>query len=105
MRLALGEHVVVEGPVACDRVAYRNYCEPPISAKKVLGITGLQKLGNLPGVLQIDVQKGAGDAVDWRNGSLDKVFQVTGAVADHSELIEHYRACTEDVVVTYEHRT
>ena len=104
MRLALGEHVVVEGPVACDRVAYRYFCDPPISAEKVLGITGLDELGELPGVVQIDVHKAMGDPVDWRNGMLDKVFQVTGAVADHAELAEHYRACTEDVVVTYGHR-
>jgi biotin carboxylase len=104
MRLALGEHVVVERPVRCERVAYRYYREPPISAEKVLVIDGLEKLRELPGVVQIDVHKGAGDPVDWHNGSLDKVFQVTGAVADHAELAEHYRACTEDVVVTYEHQ-
>jgi biotin carboxylase len=105
MRLALGEHVVVGGPLACERVAYRYYCEAPMSAAKVLTVTGLDKLEKKPGVVQVDVHKGAGDPVDWRNGSLDKVFQVTGAVADHVELAEHYRACTEDVVVTYEHRS
>ena len=103
MRLALGEHVTVEGPVACDRVAYRYYCEPPIAAERVLGITGLEKLSELPGVLDIDVHKEVGDPVDWRNGSLDKVFQVTGTVADHAELAEHYRACTQDTYITYEY--
>jgi biotin carboxylase len=103
MRLALGEHIVVEGPVPCERVAYRYYCEPPMSAEKVLAVNGLEELRDLSGVLQIDVHKEDGDPVDWRNGSLDKVFQVTGAVADHAELAEHYRACTEDVVVTYQH--
>jgi hypothetical protein len=104
MRLALGEHVVVDGPLACERVGYRYYCEPPMSAERVLSVAGLDELREKPGVLQVDVHKGAGDPVDWRNGSLDKVFQVTGAVVDHTELAEHYRACTEDVVVTYEHR-
>lgn len=103
MRLGLGEHVVVEGPIKCDRVAYRFYCEPPMSAQKYLGSTGLEELSKLPGIVQIDLHKSSGDPVDWRNGSLDKIFQVTGAVADHAELAEHYRACTEDVVVTYEH--
>jgi biotin carboxylase len=105
MRLGLGEHVVVEGPIKCDRVAYRFYCEPPMSAQKYIGSTGLQELSKLPGVVQIDLHKSSGDTVDWRNGSLDKIFQVTGAVADHAELAEHYRACTEDVVVTYKHTT
>lgn len=104
MRLALGEHVVVEGPVRCDRIAYRFYREPPLSATKVLGISGLNHLGERPGVLQIDVHKEVGDPVDWRNGSLDKIFQVTGTVADYAELAEHYAACTADSFVTYEHQ-
>jgi len=105
MRLSLGEHVVIEGPVACQRVAYRYYCEPPLTATRYLGSTGLDELGTLPGIVQIDVHKQPGDAVDWHNGSLDKIFQVTGAVADHAELAEHYRACTELVVSRYEHRS
>lgn len=103
MRLGLGEHVVIEGPIKCDRVAYRFYCEPPMSAQRYVGSTGLEALSRLPGIVQIDLHKSSGDPVNWRNGSLDKIFQVTGAVADHAELAEHYRACTEDVVVTYEH--
>jgi argininosuccinate lyase len=104
MRLALGEHVVLDGPLTCDKVAYRFYREPPISAEKVISISGLEELRKRPGVVQLDVHKQAGDPVDWRSGSLDKIFQVTGAVADHAELAEHYRACAEDVVVTYQHR-
>lgn len=104
MRLALGEHVVVEGPVACERIAYRYYDEPPMSAEKVVAITGLDELRKLPGVVGVDVQKGPGDPVHWQNGSLDRVFQVTGTVATYRELAERYRACTEDVVVTYQHR-
>jgi biotin carboxylase len=104
LRLALGEHIVVNGPLDCQRVAYRFYCEPPMSAQKLLGFSGLQELRGAPGIVKIDVHKQIGDQVDWRNGSLDKIFQVTGVVADHAELAEHYRACTEDVKVTYELR-
>jgi len=104
MRLALGEHVVVEGPLACERIAYRYYDEPPISAEKVLAIMGLDELRALPGVVRADVQKGPGDPVDWQNGSLDKVFQVTGTVATYPELAERYRTFTETAVVTYQHR-
>jgi biotin carboxylase len=104
MRLALGEHLVLDGPVACERIAYRFYREPPVSATKVISIHGLSELGERPGVLQIDVHKEIGDSVDWRNGSLDKIFQVTGTVADYSELAEHYAACSADAYVTYEHQ-
>ncbi len=104
MRLALGEHVVVEGPLTCERIAYRYYDEPPVSAEKVVSITGLDELRALPGVVRVDVQKAPGDPVDWQNGSLDRVFQVTGTVATYPELAERYRAFTEAVVVTYQHR-
>ena len=103
MRLALGEQVVVDGPVPCDRIAYRFYREPPLSATSVVGISGLDHLRERPGVLQIDVQKEVGDPVDWRNGSLDRVFQVTGVVDDYAELADHYAACTVATDVTYEH--
>ena len=103
MQLALGEHVVLEGPVSCDRIAYRYYHEPPISARRVLAITGLGHLGERPGVLQIDVHKQVGDPVDWRSGSLDKVFQVTGTVGDYAELAEHYAVCAANSYVTYAH--
>jgi len=102
LRLTLGEEVVVNGPLHCDRVAYRFYCEPPMPAQRLLGFTGLEGLSHRPGVVKIDVHKQVGDQVDWRNGSLDKIFQVTGVVADHAELAEHYRACTEDVTITYD---
>ncbi|MGH9107210.1 MAG: ATP-grasp domain-containing protein [Acidimicrobiales bacterium] len=103
MRLALGEHVVVKGPVTCERVGYRYYREPPMSAEKVVAIEGLKELGERPGVVQVDAHKSPGDLVSWRNGSVDRVFQVTGAVAGYAELAEHYQACTHDVSVTYEH--
>ncbi len=103
MRLALGEHIVVEGPVPCERIAYRFYREPPLTAMKVTGITGLKQLGEKDGVRQIDVHKEVGDPVDWRNGSLDKVFQVTGTVTDYDELAAHYAACSDESYVLYEH--
>jgi biotin carboxylase len=102
LRLALGERIVVNGPLDCDRVAYRFYCEPPMLAQRLRGFTGLEELSRLPGVVKIDVHRQIGEQLDWRNGSLDKIFQVTGVVANHAELAEHYRACTEDVTVAYD---
>ena len=103
MRLALGEHVAVDGPVPCEQIAYRYYHEPPMSATKVLGISGLSALGELPGVLNVDVQKEVGDSLDWRNGSLDKIFQVTGAVTSYEELAQHHQLLVRDSYVSYEH--
>jgi biotin carboxylase len=104
MRHALGEHVVIEGPVPCARIAYRYICEPPTTALKVGAISRLNVLREHAGVLEIDTFKESGDPVDWRNGSLDRVFQVTGTVTGYDELAEHYRACSEDSFVTYEYQ-
>jgi hypothetical protein len=95
----------LDGPVPCERIAYRYYYEPPMSATKVLAISSLSGLGQLPGVRQIDVHKAVGDTVDWRNGSLDKVFQATGTVGSYAELTEHNAVCADDSYVTYEHAT
>ncbi len=103
MRLALGQPIDLEVPLHCDQIAYRYYAEPPMAATKVLSISGLSAVGELPGVRQVDVQKEIGDSVDWRNGSLDKIFQVTGTVSDYAELARHYAACTDASYVTYEY--
>lgn len=103
MRLALGERVVVDGPVPCERIAYRYYYEPPMSATKVVAIEGLSELGEMAGVRQVDVHKEVGDSLDWRNGSLDKIFQVTGAVETYDGLEAHFRAISDGSHVTYEH--
>jgi biotin carboxylase len=104
MRHALGEHVVVEGPVSSDRIAYRYIAQPPTTALRVGTISRLNELREHVGVLGIDVLKRVGDPVDWRNGGLDRVFQVTGTARDYIELAEHYRACSADSFVTYEHQ-
>jgi hypothetical protein len=104
MRHALGEHVVVEGPVPCDRIAYRYIGEPPMTALRVGTISRLNELRERAGVIEIDVFKRIGDPVDWRNGSLDRVFQVTGTASDYVELAEHYHACSADSFVTYEYQ-
>jgi predicted nucleic acid-binding Zn finger protein len=67
-------------------------------------IARLNELRQRVGVLGIDVLKEVGDPVDWRNGSLDRVFQVTGTARDYVELAEHYGACSAESFVTYEHR-
>jgi biotin carboxylase len=104
MRHALGEHVVVEGPVPSNKIAYRYIGEPPATALRIAMISRLNELRERVGVLGIDVLKEIGDPVDWRNGSLDRVFQVTGTANDYDELYEHYRACSADAFVTYEYQ-
>jgi hypothetical protein len=103
MRLALGEQVLLDGPLPCERIAFRYFCQPPTTALKVLTISRLSELRERAGVHDIDVLKEVANPVDWRNGSHDRVFQVTGTADDYRELAEQYRACSADSFVTYEH--
>jgi hypothetical protein len=103
MRLALGEQVCVDSPVPCDRIAFRYFCQPPTTALKVRTISRLNELRERAGMHDIDVLKEVANPVHWRNGSLDRVFQVTGTADDYVELAEQYRACSADSFVTYEH--
>ena len=86
-----------------QQIAYRYTHEPPMSATKVLAISGLSALGELPGVINVDVHKEVGDSLDWRNGPLDKIFQVTGAVTSYEELARHHELLVRDSYVSYEH--
>jgi biotin carboxylase len=86
LRVAVGEPAGLTGPVACDRVAYRFLVQPPVGARRVLGIAGLDRLAAMPGVADVSVHHPPGDAIDWREGSRSFVFTATGSVAGYEEL-------------------
>lgn len=102
MRVALGEPVVVDGPVPCSRVGWRFLFQPPTSAHRVVAIDGLDRLAELPGVNEIYVNRTPGDPVDWREGTRHYVYSVTGVSADYAELLEINRFLHEEVSVVYE---
>jgi biotin carboxylase len=102
MRVALGEPVVVDGPVPCSRVAWRFLFQPPTSAHRVVAIDGLDRLAELPGVNEIYVNRSPGDPVDWREGTRHYVYSVFGASADYDGLLEINRFLHEEVSIVYE---
>jgi biotin carboxylase len=102
MRAALGELVVFDAPPPCHQVGYRFLVQPPTSALRVLGISGLDRLAALPGVETVSLRHRPGDLVDWREGTRSYVFSAAGSVPDHVGLLAIDRFVQQDVVIDYE---
>ncbi|MGO9299187.1 MAG: ATP-grasp domain-containing protein [Acidimicrobiales bacterium] len=102
MRVALGETVVVDGPVPCTRVGWRFLFQPPTAARRVVSIEGLDRLAALPGVNEVFVNRSPGDPIDWREGTRHYIYSVHGVAADYDELLEIDRFIHEEVSIAYE---
>lgn len=86
MRLALGETIVVDGPLHFDHVAFLFYVQAPDEMHRIRSVDGLGELAEVPGVAEVVLNRGPGQAVDWREGNHGYVYSVLGTVADHDEL-------------------
>jgi biotin carboxylase len=102
VRMALGERVVLDDLIRCPRIGWRFFFQPPTTARRVVNITGLDRLANLPGVKLVYVHHGPGDPVDWREGTGQFIFEVSGVAQNYDEVFEVDRFLHEDVSVSYE---
>lgn len=101
LRLALGEFLQVEGPVATDRIGYRFFLQPPPVSATVAAITGMDTVSDYPGVDSITVHQGPGAILDWRDGSRNHIMAVVGFVDDYDELQAVNEMLYQEVTVTY----
>lgn len=86
LRIALGESVHYERPLTPERVGFLFYVHAPRWMRRVSAVEGLDRLGIEPDVTEIVLNRGPGQAVDWREGNHGHVFSVRGSVADHDAL-------------------
>ena len=86
LRLAVGDRVGLEGPVACSRIGYLLYVFPETDVEWIDSVEGLPKLRAIDGVEEIVLVRGPGKKIDWREGSEAHVFHLTGTTRDHDEL-------------------
>ncbi len=101
LRVALGEQVHEDGPVATHRIGYRFFLQPPAISATVASIEGVDKVSDHPAVDTISVHQGPGADLDWRDGSRTHILAVVGSAEDHEELQAVYRLLHEEVIVTY----
>lgn len=102
MRIALGEEIRYERPLAPERVGFLFYVHAPRSMRRVTAVDGLEQLCRDLCVTESILNRGPGQAVDWREGNHGHVFSVRGTAADHDELEEIDRRVHSEVVISGE---
>jgi biotin carboxylase len=102
MRVALGEPVIVEGPIPCTRIGWCLIVQPPASARHVVSIEGLDRLAKRPGVNMVRLNHGPGDRLDWRDGTRGYVYLASGVSEDYDRLLETDRFLHEEVLIVYD---
>jgi len=100
-RVALGEHLDFSDLVPTDHVGYLVVEQPPLWAKQVAGIEGLDRLADYEGVASVTISRQPGAPVDWRKGSHEYVYAVIGAAADYDAVRAAQKFIAEEVDITY----
>jgi glutathione synthase/RimK-type ligase-like ATP-grasp enzyme len=86
LRLAVGDPVGLDGPIACSRIGYLLYVFPETDVEWIDVVDGLPALSEVDGVDEIVLVRGPGQRIDWREGSEAHVFHLTGTTKDLEEL-------------------
>lgn len=101
-RVALGEHVVFEDLVPTDHVGYVIVGQPPLFARRVVSVAGLDRVAAHPGVDAVALGKQMGAEVDWRKGSHEYVFSVLGTAPQHDDVRAMRQFIDDEVTIVYE---
>jgi biotin carboxylase len=101
LRVALGEPVFVDGPVATDRIGYRFFLQPPTVSATVTAIDGINDFSDHAEVDTVSLHQGPGATLDWRDGSGNHIVAVVGSTDDEEQLQTAYRLLHKEVTVTY----
>jgi biotin carboxylase len=101
LRVALGDPVFVDGPVATDRIGYRFFLQPPIVSATVTAVDGIKDFSDRAEVDTVSLHQGPGAALDWRDGSGNHIVAVVGSTDDEEQLRTAYRLLHQEVTVTY----
>jgi len=102
MRVALGEAIGVDGPIACSKIGWYFLFQAPPWARRVVSIEGLDRLSELPGVDTVLSNRNPGDEIDLWDGTRQYVYRVYGVSPDYESLLEIDRFLHEEVVIAYE---
>jgi biotin carboxylase len=100
--VAVGNPVSFDGLAECDGVGFWFMVQPPMSARRVTRVQGLEELAALPGVDIVSLNRGPGETVDWREGTASNVVTVRGRADDHDALEKTYDSIGNMLKVDYE---
>jgi biotin carboxylase len=85
-KVAIGSPVPFDGLAQCSGVAFWLRFIPPVSARRVVSIEGLDQLVTVPQVDTAVLDKSPGEAVDAAEGTSSVVATVRGRASDHDDL-------------------
>ncbi len=88
MRLALGLDPGVGRMPATTGVAFVLYLQAPSGMSRVESVEGLEAIRALEGVAEVELRRGPGQAVDWREGNHGHVASVRGTARGDDHLRE-----------------
>jgi len=101
-RVAAGDTVAFDGLTPCRGVGYWLMVQPPVWAARVASATGVDEVGDLPGVHTVNLRVCPGQPVDWREGTDSQVLTVRGRAGDHRALGETIDAIDHKVAIDYD---
>ncbi len=102
MRFALRESDGQVAPLQSEHVAFCVMYQPPMEAQRLVELSGLDAVAQLPGVSQVIPDRRVGDAIDWRRGTMTRLLTVYGVASDHGHLYELYQQIQQSIVARYE---
>jgi hypothetical protein len=103
MQAALGWAPQVPDLPAASRVGYRFFYQPPVSARRVTALDGLDRLRSLPGVETISLRRPLGTEFDAREGTKAYVFALVGSADDHAGVVAVDEFLRTGITVEYDH--
>jgi biotin carboxylase len=101
-RIAAGTPVEFEHQVVCAGVGFWLMFQPPMSARQVVAIDGLDEVRSVGGVDSAVVNRAPGTEVDWQEGTDSNVVTVRGRVGDHDALAETIESIQRMVTIRYD---
>jgi len=101
-RVALGEEVDVSGSQFSAIGFYYGH-QPPVGARTIVGLDGLDAVRQFPGVLEVVVNRRPGDPLwGWEEGSRGYIYSVYGKVDTYDELWAMLDRVRDTVRISYE---
>jgi hypothetical protein len=83
-------------------VAFCAMYQAPLEATRLVELCGLDIVAQLPGVTRIVANRIAGDDIDWRVGTMSRLFTVYGVANGHDHLYELYGQILQSTIARYD---
>ncbi|MFF0879794.1 ATP-grasp domain-containing protein [Micromonospora aurantiaca (nom. illeg.)] len=99
--LALGRPVRVP-PIRLRQVAFEYLIAPPIDARRLLSIEGVEEVSEVPGVGYVEVFGEPGQRINWREGSMAYLGIIYGGAPSHDGVLAAFAEIEARLQIKYE---